>query len=73
MRDSGLLHSLLGLDDRDALYGHPVVGGSWEGFVVETLLSIASERCESDSIERQQTPRWTWCWIFPAGNAGGLR
>ena len=45
VRDSGLLHSLLGLDDRDAVYGHPVVGGSWEGFVVETLLSIAPERC----------------------------
>lgn len=45
VRDSGLLHSLLGLDDRDAVYGHPVVGSSWEGFVVETLLSIAPERC----------------------------
>ena len=45
VRDSGLLHSLLGLDDRDAVYGHPVIGGSWEGFVVETLLSVAPERC----------------------------
>jgi len=45
VRDSGLLHSLLGLDGRDAVYGHPVVGSSWEGFVVETLLSIAPERC----------------------------
>jgi len=27
------------------VYGHSVVGGSWEGFVVETLLSIAPERC----------------------------
>ena len=45
VRDSGLLHSLLGLDDRDAVYGHPVVGGSWEGFVVETLLSVSAERC----------------------------
>lgn len=45
VRDSGLLHTLLGLNDRDAVYGHPVVGGSWEGFVVETLLSIAPERC----------------------------
>jgi predicted AAA+ superfamily ATPase len=47
VRDSGLLHSLLGLDDRDAVYGHPVVGGSWEGFVVETLLSVAPERCQA--------------------------
>jgi len=45
VRDSGLLHSLLGLDDRDAVYGHPVVGDSWEGFVMETLLSVAPERC----------------------------
>ena len=47
VRDSGLLHSLLGLDDRDAVYGHPVIGGSWEGFVVETLLSVAPERCQA--------------------------
>ena len=47
VRDSGLLHSLLGLDDRDAVYGHPVIGGSWEGFVVETLLSVAPERCQT--------------------------
>ena len=47
VRDSGLLHSLLGVDNRDALFGHPVVGGSWEGFVVETLLSVAPERCEA--------------------------
>ncbi|MCT0249258.1 DUF4143 domain-containing protein [Synechococcus sp. CS-205] len=33
--ESGLLHRLLGLDDRDAVYGHRVVGGSWEGFVVD--------------------------------------
>ena len=44
VRDSGVLHSLLGLDDRDALYSHPVVGGSWEGFVVETLVGLAQER-----------------------------
>ncbi len=47
VRDSGLLHSLLGIDDRDALFAHPVAGGSWEGFVVETLLSVAPERCEA--------------------------
>jgi len=45
VRDGGVLHRLLGLDDRDAVYGHPVVGGSWEGFVVETLLSVSAERC----------------------------
>ena len=44
VRDSGIVHALLGLDDRDAVLGHPVAGGSWEGFVLENLLSAAPER-----------------------------
>lgn len=44
VRDSGIVHALLGLDDREAVLGHPVAGGSWEGFVVENLLSAAPER-----------------------------
>jgi len=41
VRDSGLLHALLGLPNHDALLAHPVVGNSWEGFVIETLLNAA--------------------------------
>ncbi|MEN2981140.1 MAG: ATP-binding protein [Thermus sp.] len=40
LRDSGLVHALLGLPHREALLGHPVVGASWEGFVVESLLRV---------------------------------
>jgi len=39
VRDSGLVHALLGLADRDAVLGHPVAGGSWEGWVIENLLA----------------------------------
>jgi predicted AAA+ superfamily ATPase len=39
IRDSGLLHTLLGIGERRQLDGHPVVGGSWEGFVIEQLLA----------------------------------
>jgi uncharacterized protein len=39
VRDSGLLHHLLGIDDQRALLGHPKVGASWEGFVVEQVLA----------------------------------
>ncbi len=39
VRDSGLLHSLLGLRSRDALLGHPKLGASWEGFALEQLLA----------------------------------
>lgn len=41
IRDTGLLHALLNLDDRNALLGHPVVGASWEGFVIENLINAA--------------------------------
>lgn len=41
VRDSGVLHALLTIPDRNALLGHPVVGASWEGFVVETLIACA--------------------------------
>jgi len=44
VRDSGVVHALLGIVDYDALAGHPVVGASWEGFVIETLLAVAPPR-----------------------------
>lgn len=41
IRDSGLVHALLGIATADALLSHPVVGNSWEGFALETLLNAA--------------------------------
>ena len=41
IRDSGVLHSLLGLRTHDDLLSHPVVGASWEGFSIENLLAAA--------------------------------
>lgn len=43
VRDSGLVHGLLGIVDVDSLLSHPVVGTSWEGYVVEQLLATAPE------------------------------
>ena len=40
LRDSGLLHALLGLRSLDDLAGHPVVGASWEGWVVEQVAQL---------------------------------
>ena len=47
VRDSGLVHQLLRLDDHEAVLGHPVAGASWEGFVVETLLNAAPELAQA--------------------------
>jgi uncharacterized protein len=41
VRDTGLLHALLGLRTRKQLLGHPKYGASWEGFVVEQILNLA--------------------------------
>jgi hypothetical protein len=43
VRDSGLVHALLAIADKETLLSHPVVGASWEGFVVEQLLAVAPE------------------------------
>ncbi len=40
LRDSGIVHALLGLRTFEDVLAHPVAGPSWEGFVVENLLSI---------------------------------
>jgi predicted AAA+ superfamily ATPase len=43
IRDSGIVHALLGLEGHEDILGHPVAGGSWEGFVLQNLLSAAPE------------------------------
>ena len=44
IRDSGLVHGLLDLEHWEDVLGHPVAGGSWEGFVIENLIAAAGER-----------------------------
>ena len=41
VRDSGITHALLNIPDFNSLLGHPVSGGSWEGFVIENIMSVA--------------------------------
>jgi hypothetical protein len=44
IRDSGLLHFLLNISDYETLLGHPALGTSWEGFVLESIiLSLSSK------------------------------
>lgn len=42
-RDSGIFHALLPLTSGEDVLGHPVAGGSWEGFVVESVLAAAPQ------------------------------
>jgi predicted AAA+ superfamily ATPase len=47
VRDSGLAHALLGVRDKEALLGHPVVGASWEGMAIENLIAAAGGAAEA--------------------------
>lgn len=44
VRDSGIVHALLDIPNRDALFRHPIFGASWEGFVVDNLLAVTPEQ-----------------------------
>lgn len=41
VRDAGVAHTLAGIHDREMLQGHPLIGPSWEGFVLEQLMEAA--------------------------------
>lgn len=43
VRDSGITHALLNISNYNDLLGHPVVGGSWEGFVIENIMSVVPQ------------------------------
>jgi len=46
VRDSGLAHALLAIPDKETLLAHPVVGQSWECFVIENLLVNAGDKAQ---------------------------
>lgn len=46
VRDSGLVHALLGLVDKETVLGHPVAGPSWEGLAIENAIGAAGDRAE---------------------------
>ena len=51
VRDSGLVHNLLQIKDYEALLGNPIYGKSWEGFIIESILSRLPEHCSASFYE----------------------
>lgn len=47
VRDNDITHALLNIASYNELLGHPVVGGSWEGFVIENILAVAPEHVQA--------------------------
>ncbi len=40
VRDNGLTHTLLNISNYNDLLGHPIIGTSWEGFVIENIMAV---------------------------------
>lgn len=72
IRDSGLLHALLGIQNLEGLLSHPVVGSSWEGHVIENIAAAVGDRGQlffyrsSGGAELDLVIEWqsTECWAI---------
>jgi hypothetical protein len=84
VRDSGILHALLGIRDFDSLLGHPVIGTSWEGFVIENLLAACppgtrtgfyrtAAGAEIDLVLELGAEHGTWAVEIKRSAASGLQ
>ncbi|PCJ48990.1 MAG: ATPase [Gammaproteobacteria bacterium] len=75
IRDSGLVHSLLNIPNLESIIAHPIIGASWEGFVIENLLSVmptqaqasfyrSSGGAEIDLIIEHESPKGKQIWAI---------
>jgi uncharacterized protein len=55
LRDTGILHSLANIPSFDALFGHPLIGASWEGYVIEQIYRCLEFRAWNFYYYRTQT------------------
>jgi predicted AAA+ superfamily ATPase len=70
LRDSGLLHALLRIPDRDALLSHPQMGASWEGMIVEEILRQLAALGESVEASYYRTSAGAEVDLVTEGDLG---
>ncbi len=68
VRDSGVVHALLGIGDLDELLGHPAAGPSWEGFVVENLCGAAPMGTDAFFYRTRAGAEIDLLLLFPGGD-----
>jgi len=67
IRDSGLLHHLLGILEIDQLLGHAAIGASWEGYVVEQIRRVGAGRVKLYFWRTHQGAESDLVLVFPNG------
>lgn len=72
IRDSGLTHALLGIEAQEDLLGHPVVGGSWEGFCIENLIAAAPRGTEASFYRSSAGAEIDLVLKLPRGQIWGI-
>ncbi|MEC3863111.1 ATP-binding protein [Mesobacterium sp. TK19101] len=72
IRDSGLTHALLGIEAQEDLLGHPVVGGSWEGFCIENLIAAAPRGTEASFYRSSAGAEIDLVLKLPQGQVWGI-
>nr|WP_233207983.1 ATP-binding protein [Siphonobacter sp. BAB-5405] len=73
IRDSGLTHALLQLTTLDDVLSHPIVGASWEGFVVENILSVLPVAGRPGFTVLPPGLKLIWCWNEIPGRSTPLK
>ena len=46
IRDTGILHGLLNIPSYEDLFGHPIIGSSWEGYVIEQIYQLKNQHTD---------------------------
>lgn len=72
IRDPGLTHALLGIETLEDLLGHPVVGGSWEGFCIENLIAAAPRGTEASFYRSSAGAEIDLVLKLPQGQIWGI-
>lgn len=72
VRDSGLVHALLGIGTPGQLLAHPVQGASWEGMVIETLLAVAPFGTQASFYRTAAGAEVDLVLTFPGGSSWAI-
>ena len=72
VRDSGLVHALLAIQEKESLLAHPVVGQSWECFVIENLLSAGMGQVQGFFYRTGGGAEIDLLLLWPDGNLWGV-